>query len=84
MVEHINLDAAVTLGVFCDQIIPSDEATDEEEQALRVRLRELVLEFLKEKAHPILEQHVLPESDAEGVLLDRITKVSRAQFVTLS
>ncbi|KAJ7049970.1 apoptosis inhibitory protein 5-domain-containing protein [Mycena amicta] len=49
LLGHLELDAAVTLSVLCDQIMPAtSETTDADELNMRARLRGLVLAFLEE------------------------------------
>lgn len=58
LTQHLDMDPIVTIGVLCDQVIPSDEPLDEEEQAIRDRLRSLVLAFLAGEAkRPLVERH---------------------------
>ncbi|PCH35985.1 hypothetical protein WOLCODRAFT_108007 [Wolfiporia cocos MD-104 SS10] len=79
--QHLDMDPAVTLGVLCDQVVPSDEPMDEEEQAIRNRLRSLVLSFVTGEAkRSIVERHAVPGSQAEetlvGGMLKAINKLS--------
>ncbi|KAH9932462.1 uncharacterized protein B0H18DRAFT_985633 [Fomitopsis serialis] len=68
--EHLDMDPAVTLGVLCDQIVPPDEPMDEEEQAIRTRLRSLVLSFMTGEAKRAVERHTsTPGSAAEETLV---------------
>ncbi|TFK74260.1 hypothetical protein BDN72DRAFT_760050 [Pluteus cervinus] len=67
--EHLDMDPKVTLGVLCDQVIPPSGTVDEEEQAIRDRLRALVIAFLTGEAkRAIVERHATPGSGAEEVL----------------
>ena len=70
LTEHLDMDPTVTLGVLCDQVAPLDEAQDDEEQAIRDRLRGLVLNFMTGKARrAITERHASTyDSPAESVL----------------
>ncbi|KAG6832033.1 hypothetical protein H0H87_003014 [Tephrocybe sp. NHM501043] len=73
---HLDMDAKVTLGVLCDQIVPLEDTMDEEEQDIRDRLRKVVLKFLTEDARKaIVERHALPGSDAEETLIDSLLRV---------
>ena len=45
LLEHLDLDPTVTINVFCDQVVPAEDAADEEDQA--VRLRALVVDFMR-------------------------------------
>lgn len=80
------MDPVVTLGVLCDQVVPVDETLDEEDQAIRDRLRSLVLAFLTGEAYRgITERHVnTPGSPAEDVLVSGLLKVGRDHIDTVS
>lgn len=83
LTEHLDMDPVVTLGVLCDQIVPVEEDLNEEEQAMRDRLRFLVLSFLTGEAHRrITERHAhSPSSPAEEVLVSGILKVCMASTI---
>ncbi|RDB16769.1 Apoptosis inhibitor 5 [Hypsizygus marmoreus] len=73
LTEHLDMDPKVTLGVLCDQIAPPEEPMDEEDQAIRSRLRHLVLSFLTGEAkRAIVERHALPGTAAEEVLISSL------------
>ncbi|OSX65813.1 hypothetical protein POSPLADRAFT_1043402 [Postia placenta MAD-698-R-SB12] len=74
--QHLDMDPAVTLGVLCDQVVPSDEPMDEEELAIRNRLRSLVLAFITGEAkRAIVERHTsIPGSAAEETLVGGMLK----------
>ncbi|TFY56680.1 hypothetical protein EVJ58_g7487 [Rhodofomes roseus] len=73
--EHLDMDPAVTLGVLCDQIVPPDEPLDEEEQAIRTRLRSLVLAFMTGEAKRAVERHTsTPGSAAEETLVSGLLR----------
>ncbi|KAH8107682.1 hypothetical protein BXZ70DRAFT_884990 [Cristinia sonorae] len=76
LIEHLDMDPVVTLGVLCDQIAPLSQDWDEEDQVTRDRLRSLVLAFLTGEAHrAITERHAhTPGSPAEEVLVTGILK----------
>ncbi|OCH91684.1 hypothetical protein OBBRIDRAFT_728372 [Obba rivulosa] len=76
LTQHLDMDPAVTLGVLCDQIVPPDELMDEEEQAIRDRLRSLVLSFVTGEAkRAIIERHTSTlGSPAEEVLVNGLFK----------
>ncbi|CAL1706135.1 unnamed protein product [Somion occarium] len=76
LTEHLDLDPATTLGVLCDQIIPVGDPLDEEEQAIRDRLRSLVLAYLSDDAkRGIIERHASNrQSPAEDVLVSGLLK----------
>lgn len=70
------MDPVVTLGVLCDQIVPTDEPLDEEEQSIRDRLRTLVLAFLSGEAkRPLVERHASAPGPAEQLLVSGLLKV---------
>jgi hypothetical protein len=76
LTEHLDMDPKVTLGVLCDQVSPPDESMDDEEQAIRDRLRSLVLSFLTGEAkRAIVERHAVPLSVAEEVLINSLLGV---------
>lgn len=80
LTEHLDMDPRITLGVLCDQIVPPQEPTDEEEQAIRDRLRSLVLAFLTGEAkRAIVERHAVPGSSAESVLVQGLLGVRHDQ-----
>ncbi|GJE89989.1 hypothetical protein PsYK624_061080 [Phanerochaete sordida] len=76
LTEHLDMDPTVTLGVLCDQVAPQDEAADDEEQAIRDRLRGLVLSFMTGKAkRAITERHANTfDTPAETVLVQGMFK----------
>ncbi|KAJ7762512.1 hypothetical protein B0H16DRAFT_1529053 [Mycena metata] len=71
LIAHLDLDARVTLGVLCDQIMPAEPTADPDELYMRDRLRTLVLAFLTGEAKDaIVKRHALPDSGAEDVLVE--------------
>ncbi|KAI0293244.1 apoptosis inhibitory protein 5-domain-containing protein [Russula brevipes] len=57
LIQHLELDSKVTLGVLCDQIVSPDDPMEDEDKAIRERLRGLVIAFLAEDARgPLLAQ----------------------------
>lgn len=75
LTEHLDMDARVTLGVLCDQIVPVEEAVDNEDQAIRDRLRSLVLNFMVGRAkRAIVERHA---DTADSVFSEGLMKVRR-------
>ncbi|KAH9859015.1 hypothetical protein C2E23DRAFT_880401 [Lenzites betulinus] len=76
LTQHLDMDPTVTLGVICDQIVPPDEPLDEEEQAIRDKLRSLVLAFLAGEAkRSLVERHAItPDSPAEQNLVMNLFK----------
>ncbi|EPQ57138.1 hypothetical protein GLOTRDRAFT_120457 [Gloeophyllum trabeum ATCC 11539] len=81
LLEHIDMDPRVTLGVLCDQVVPHEEPMDEEEQAIRERLRSLVLAFLTGEAkRSIIERHAA-DPECERVLVEGLSPaISRLSF----
>jgi hypothetical protein len=79
LLEHLDMDPPVTLGVLCDQIVPPDEPMDEEEQQIRDRLRSLVVSFLAGEAKRAIIRHARPGSVAEAVLVNELLAVSAFQ-----
>lgn len=78
LVEHLEMDPKITLGVLCDQIVPWDEAADEEEISIRKRLRSLVLAFMaKEAKGAICERYANPGESGELVLYEGLFAVRR-------
>jgi len=81
LIEHLELDAKVTLGVLCDQLAPADSTMDEEEQNIRARLRDLVLDFL---TTDVFAAACDPKSVMEGDLVESVLGVrSMYIFITL-
>ncbi|KAI0829746.1 hypothetical protein BC628DRAFT_1477435 [Trametes gibbosa] len=76
LTQHLDMDPTITLGVICDQIVPPDEPLDEEEQAIRDKLRSLVLAFLAGEAkRSLVERHAItPDSPAEQNLVTNLFK----------
>lgn len=79
LLEHLDMDSKVTLGVLCDQLVPTDEPMDEEEKAIRDRLGSLVLAFIAGEAkRAIIERHASRAgNEQEQVLIDGLVKVMR-------
>ena len=80
--EHLDLDPQVTLGVLCDQLSNPDEPMDEEERAIRERLRTLVISFLTTRAkRAIVDRHASrPGSEAENVLVNGLLTVKHSDL----
>nr|VWP02470.1 Homocitrate synthase [Ganoderma boninense] len=76
LTQHLDMDPVVTLGVLCDQVVPPDEPVDEEELAIRDRIRSLVFAFLAGEARrPLIDRHAnCLESPAESVLVSGLFK----------
>ena len=76
LLEHLDMDPPVTLGVLCHQIIPPDELMDDEEQHIRDRLRSLVIHFLTGEAKRTIVRHASqPGSEAEELLVSELLAV---------
>ena len=84
LTQHLDMDPVVTLGVICDQIVPPDEPLDDEEVAIRDRLRSLVLAFLAGEAkRPLIERHAnVVGSPAEQVLVSGLFKVGHPRLTS--
>ncbi|KAJ3851068.1 hypothetical protein EV368DRAFT_83898 [Lentinula lateritia] len=71
LVDHLQLDSRVTLGVLCDQVVPPDDLADPEELAMRNSLRTLVLSFvIGELKKGQLIRYMAPGSEAEDTLVN--------------
>jgi hypothetical protein len=85
LIRHIELDSKVTLGVLCDQIVPPDDPVEEEDRAIRERLRGLVVAFLAEDARGPLLARLRSQGESgaeqEQALIDTLLKVMRTFFV---
>ena len=78
LTEHLDMDPQVTLGVLCDQIIPLEEPLEEEDPAIRDRLRSLVLGFMTGRAkRALVERHAQP---TEVVFVEGLAKVSAVAY----
>lgn len=71
--SHVDLDPKVTFGVLCEQLVPQDETTDEDERAARDHLRFLVLSYMTGDIMRI--QRHASKIDNESVLIDGLLKV---------
>ncbi|KAI0319003.1 apoptosis inhibitory protein 5-domain-containing protein [Amylostereum chailletii] len=76
LASHLDLNAVVTLGVLCDQIVPQDAPLDEDDKAMRDRLRMLVIAFICNDAkQSIVERHASKAgSQPENVLIEGLLK----------
>ena len=83
LVKHLDMNPTVTLNVLCDQVVPTEEDMNEEEQAVRDHLRSLVIEFMKGRA----KQNIIRHSTAEpadpivNLLFDRVVAVSTQRLL---
>lgn len=84
LIQHLEFDSKVTLGVLCDQIVPTDEPMEDEDKTIRDRLRALVVAFLAEDARqPLLAQlqrQGRGAAEQEEALIDTLIKV--LQFIS--
>ncbi len=76
LLEHLELDPRITLSVLCDQIMPLEASSDDEEKGIRDRLRVLVLSFLADEAKHAISRRVTSGSEAEEVLVGELVAVS--------
>ncbi|KAI9437538.1 apoptosis inhibitory protein 5-domain-containing protein [Lactarius indigo] len=78
LIQHLELDSKVTLGVLCDQIVPPDDPMEDEDKTIRERLRALVVAFLAQDARkPLLAQLQGPgrgAAEQEDALIDTLIK----------
>ncbi|KAI0058123.1 hypothetical protein BV25DRAFT_1862609 [Artomyces pyxidatus] len=74
--EHLEMDSKVALGVLCDQIVPPDDPMDEEDGAIRERLRSLVVAFMASEARQaIIERHASQAgSEQEKIVINGLFK----------
>ncbi|KAG7439469.1 uncharacterized protein BT62DRAFT_736203 [Guyanagaster necrorhizus] len=82
--EHLVMAPSVTLGVLFDQIVPADDSMDEEEMAIRERLRGLVLAFMTNEAKETINQNPkLNNQFADGLTLaiPRLADNEAASFI---
>ena len=79
LIQHLEFDSKVTLGVLCDQIVPLDDPMEDEDKTIRERLRALVVAFLAEDARqPLLAQlqrQGRGSAEQEDALIDTLIKV---------
>ena len=80
LIQHLELDSKVTLGVLCDQIVPPDDPIEDEDKLIRERLRGLVIAFLAEDAREPLLSRLQNQGDSgveqEHALIDTLLKVN--------
>jgi hypothetical protein len=76
------MDPDITLLVLCEQVSPTDEPMDLEEDDTRNTLRSLVLSFLcLEAKNALITQHALPGSQGEKILFDTLLSVREALYL---
>ena len=79
LIQHLEFDSKVTLGVLCDQIVPPDDPMEDEDRTIRERLCALVVAFLAEDARqPLLAQlqrQGRSAAEQEDALIDTLIKV---------
>jgi hypothetical protein len=80
LIQHLELDSKVTLGVLCDQIVPPDDPIEDEDKLIRERLRRLVIAFFAEEAREPLLSRLQSQGDSgveqELALIDTLLKVN--------
>jgi len=85
LIQHLEFDSKVTLGVLCDQIVPPDDPMEEEDRAIRERLRGLVVAFLAEDAREPLLARLRNQGDSgaeqEQALIDTLLKVKQSRYI---
>ncbi|KAH9170945.1 apoptosis inhibitory protein 5-domain-containing protein, partial [Lactarius sanguifluus] len=78
LIQHLELDFKVTLGILCDQIVPPDDPMEDEDKTIRERLRALVVAFLAQDARkPLLAQlqgQGRGAAEQEDMLIDTLIK----------
>ncbi|KAN0116351.1 Apoptosis inhibitory protein 5 (API5) domain containing protein [Russula decolorans] len=78
LIQHLELDSKVTLGVLCDQIVPPDDPIEDEDKLIRERLRRLVIAFLAEEAREPLLSRLRSQGNGgveqEHALIDTLLK----------
>ncbi|KAF7315966.1 hypothetical protein MIND_00113400 [Mycena indigotica] len=85
LLEHLDLDARVTLSVLCDQVMPpTPEMIDADELAMRARLRLLVLAFLEgDVMKAIVERRCTAEDALVETLFAVIPKLPAEEVKTV-
>ena len=80
LIQHLELDSKITLSVLCDQIVPPDDPTEDEDKVIRERLRALVVAFLAEDARKPLLVRLQGQGESgveqEQALIDTLLKVT--------
>ncbi|KAH9053357.1 hypothetical protein EDB87DRAFT_1690378 [Lactarius vividus] len=75
LIQHLEFDFKVTLGIFCDQIEPPDNPMEDEDKTICERLRALVVAFLVHDVRsPLLAQlhgQGRGAAEQEDALIDR-------------
>ena len=76
LLEHLDMDPTVTVNVLCDQVVPTEEPVDDEDRAVRDRLRALVLDFMKGPAkRGIVRNATAQRFEPENALVGRVLGV---------
>ncbi|KAH9024850.1 hypothetical protein EDB84DRAFT_1506119 [Lactarius hengduanensis] len=86
LIQYLELDSKVTLGVLCDQIVPPDDPMEDEDKTICERLEALVVAFLAQDTRkPLLAQlqgQRRGPAKQEGALIDTLIKaVSKSSAV---
>ncbi|KAH9057414.1 hypothetical protein EDB87DRAFT_1096610 [Lactarius vividus] len=75
LIQHLELDFKVTLGIFCDQIEPPDNPMEDDDKTICECLHALVIAFLAQDARsPLLAQlqgQGRGAAEQEDALIDR-------------
>jgi hypothetical protein len=82
LVDHLDMDPNVTIGVLCDQILPPEEPVGEEDLGVRDRLRSLVLSFITKEARQAIVERDARNQDGgvQEMLIQALWTVSWNRF----
>ncbi|KAH9059029.1 hypothetical protein EDB87DRAFT_1536234, partial [Lactarius vividus] len=79
LIQHLELDSKVTLGVLCDQMVPPDDPIEDEDKTIRERSKALVVVSLaQDPRKPLLAQRQdqrCGAAEQEDALIDTFIKV---------
>ncbi|KAH9025303.1 hypothetical protein EDB85DRAFT_2149890 [Lactarius pseudohatsudake] len=85
LIQHLELNSKVTLGVLCDQIVPLEDPMEDEDKTIRELLEALVVAFLAQDTRKPLAQlqgQRRGPAKQEGTLIDTLIKaVSKSSAV---
>lgn len=81
LLEHIDMDPPRALQVLCDQCIFDSGILDEEERAMRGRLRTLVIQFLARDAKRRVARQ--PNEKAEEILFTGLVNVGFIHYLVI-
>ncbi|KAH9026692.1 hypothetical protein EDB83DRAFT_1924088 [Lactarius deliciosus] len=78
LIQHLELDSKVTLGILCDQIVPPDDPIEDEDKTIRKRPEVLVVAFLARDPRKPLLAHLQDQrcgaAEQEDALIDTFIK----------